>query len=209
MTRHFNQAFNFHADAPSGYWEQARQYREERDYQAAETVLRKGVEHFPQSARLWSELGKRLARTYDIDRDDEAMECFERSYNLAPNDQLIASDYAAFLFKKGFEQESEITYLRAFDDMNEGHWKNIRVLCGLGDIYQKMHNYEYAAICFGRACKMDDSDDFAARRFAEVVIKHGATYSDNGWDDYYEYAQSLINEAGPAPEPAGIDNIPR
>jgi hypothetical protein len=56
---------------------------------------------------------------------------------------------------------------------------------------------------------MDDGDDFAARRFAEVVIKSGATYSEAGWQDYIDYAQNIINQAGPAPEPVGINHIPK
>lgn len=200
-------SFRFSADTANGYWEEAKELRRFRQFDEAVDVISKGLSEFPNDPQLLVEMGRHLRSKW---LDNEAMECFEKAYRYAPDDQFIACDYADFLMKQGRQNESEIVYLHALDEDADNFSRgNMFVLIGLGNFYQKTGREQFAATCFGEAFSRNPEDRVASRRYYEVVAKHRVEHSEDNWNAFLEYAQKIVDEAGPAPEAPEPEVTPR
>lgn len=142
----------------------------ERQNAEAEATLREGLNTYPENPQLWHALAK-LLRT-DYARDAETTKCLQRAYALDPTDRYIAMDYAKFLTLQGHADQAEQAYVRLYNE--EG--PNNRLLCAMGDHYQKRDMMELAIACFAEALGSDTTDQYTLSRYLEIAQDHGVCY---------------------------------
>lgn len=165
-------------------------------------LLFNGTKNHPDCPQLWHVLAKRLRDT--LSRDDDAMHCFERAYELDPQDVRIVMDFATFLVRKAGYERAEILYMGLLAKEGESS----RVLCALGHQYQKRQEDELALAAFHRAFKLNPHDGIAVRRYVEMVHIVGREVNDNDYGLFE--ARKLKTGGNPAPAPfkQDIDNTP-
>lgn len=161
--------------------ETAKSYEELGWHDMAETLYKSELEDLPQSIDLMQELAHFYARR---GRDEDALTYFKRAFQTEPTSQRAIMHFANFLSTTGKNQPSryntaEALYARM---MSINGPSDLKLLCALGDLYQKSGKIDNAAACFGRAAALPNADSYALRRSREAERLGGAVYTPEGWD---------------------------
>lgn len=198
------QEFARRVETPRDYLYAAAQYRSERCYDEARRELENGVRLFPESALLHHQLGRSYRAAF---RDLAAMECFETAHRLAPRDVFITMDLAKFKTTKGQFDEAETLYLSLLADRPGDH----KLFCAIGHMYQASNRPNFAAVCFAEASALAPADEYAPRRYQEIVENYGATANPASRQRFIDYvvdrfAADDSKAAAPAPSAAPVSS---
>lgn len=188
------------ADPAYGYYTLAKRHRENRDYSAAEAVLREGTEQLPKSALLWNELAIRLR--FDTANDDETLKCFAKAHKLAPDNGEYQIEYANFMAKRGYAlnepdmiDEAEYLLLCVYDDKNPDAHLNRYVLAGLGHLYSQAGEFDNSMACYGQCREIAPFDRLAQKKCIELqTYCKVSDYKPEDWADFLKYAQQVVND---------------
>ena len=159
--------------------------RQKGHFDSAFRNLEAGLRKYPDNARLWQEYGKQVSASRKD--DGRALQAYIRAYKLAPTTAPIVMDVASFLTRVGHFDSAENLYVGIYK--REGDQP--RILSALGAHYQKRHEYTLAAACFGKACEMDEEDDYCANRLHEIEEYHRARYTPFGWQKFQDRIKAL------------------
>jgi len=174
------------------YWDRGDDARQRRLYAEAQAIFAEGIEKFPESANLWNGLAR--AFRADHNKDREALLCFTRAHNLAPNNTKIHLDLADFLSKREHYEEAEHQYARVY--AREG--ENGYLLFGLGNHYQRATRYSFASACFWQASVLQPNFVNSLNRYDELVARFKAKFYPNVLEDVRaRMAQAALKPLAP------------
>ena len=198
MRQPFDTATGFVPDNVRETIETAKSFEELGWYGMAEKLYKIELADMPESVELMQELAHFYARG---GRDDEALDYFKRAFLAAPTSQGTIMHYANFLTTTGKNKPSryniaEALYARM---MSINGPSDLKLLCAIGNLYQKTGKLDDAASCFGQATTLPNADNYARRRSREAERIGGAPYTPEGWDIVRRRLSSLAVQQKLAP----------
>jgi protein O-mannosyl-transferase len=141
---------------------ESRRLRQE-DRNAAKVILERGLEEFPDSVPLLSELA--ILLSYSDPNGAERL--FARTLQLAPNDPLVLANYATFLHYMNRDSgQAEALYLRALEiDPDQP-----RVLGSYANFLQEeLRDLDVAERCLVRSLEIDPNDPDVLGNYANFL----------------------------------------
>ncbi len=131
--------------------------------QPLEFYLRQ-VKENPDSSQCWIDAGYAYRRA---GQDDKKLECFQKAYDLAPDDLHAIMALAGAKTFAGEYEEAQALY-RSYDGEPDA-----RFLTAVGKLYWKWEKPALARYCLSCACERPDADDDARNALGKFKEQYG------------------------------------
>lgn len=177
------------------YLGEAFQKRDNKDFKGAIETLLRGTKMYPQSFRIFAELGRLCADYHDAsgktDQDAIGLWAFKNAYELDPQNLKNLDAYAKFLKKKGRHEDArhrfaEIVFLTT-SDLDAG------MLARLGALYKNSGQYRLALACMGKAAMMKRHDASLQRDLQQLESELNTVFDVDDWAEAENYFRQIID----------------
>lgn len=159
-------------------------------YEEALDLYRDAMDRFGRQASLLSGYGEALLKGYKlggVSRDDEALQVFEESLEIEPNNIVLLNQLARwYRLRKDFEQSETYLFRAVLADLSKNKdqklgLRDVFTLTALFDLYSDWDEVELAAGCAWRGNRIDPDDRMLTQRKNESFFKRGIDAQPSHW----------------------------
>lgn len=146
------------------------------DFNGAEEIIKEGLEKYPKSTELHTAMGFFLKAK---SLDDDALDYFEKAYDLNRASKYTANNYGRQLAKCGYYKNAEEILIANLDINTE----DSRDFVALGIVYLQLKKYEMGITCLVHAANMPGASMETIEKCRSASQQHKANYSEECWQE--------------------------